>query len=183
MSTTPCLHIYRENEGIIIANNEKHLWALHFVYLPRIKRDLGLFCNQWNHHLLRTARYISPYQIFVQGCLDTTVATSDWYPRYIWSSQFQGAAALAFDWLQRVVVPLNQFQASDEHLRQHTILWVEIETVWELIRSSMSCLKYSAHTHHLTVVITLSIGLGMSKQSQSRQCNKDEQTKYNFVCV
>ena len=35
----------------------------------------------------------------------------------------QGAAALAFDWLQRVVVPLNQFQPSDEqleHLRQHT---------------------------------------------------------------
>ena len=59
-----------EEDGTIDVTNEKHIWALHYVYLPRINRDLDRFVNQWNHHTLRTARYQSPYQIFVRGCLE-----------------------------------------------------------------------------------------------------------------
>uniref|UniRef100_A0A4W5Q2M0 Integrase catalytic domain-containing protein n=1 Tax=Hucho hucho TaxID=62062 RepID=A0A4W5Q2M0_9TELE len=43
-----------EREGIVDVDNEIHLWALHCVYLLRINRDLTEFCNQWNHHGLRT---------------------------------------------------------------------------------------------------------------------------------
>lgn len=60
---------FLEAERIIDLNNEMHLWALHFIYLPRINRDLGLFCSQWNHHGLRTERNQSPLQLFVQGRL------------------------------------------------------------------------------------------------------------------
>uniref|UniRef100_A0A8C1VQK0 Integrase catalytic domain-containing protein n=1 Tax=Cyprinus carpio TaxID=7962 RepID=A0A8C1VQK0_CYPCA len=45
-----------EQDGIIDHMNEKHTWALHHVYLPRLNRDLNIFVNQWNHHSLRTAR-------------------------------------------------------------------------------------------------------------------------------
>ena len=76
MSTTPCLHIYIENEGIFIANNKRHLGALHLVYLPRIKRDLGLFCNQWNHHLLRYGQIHVTISDFCARLSDKTVATS-----------------------------------------------------------------------------------------------------------
>ncbi|XP_055028864.2 uncharacterized protein [Misgurnus anguillicaudatus] len=58
-----------ESEGKIDTNNEMHLWALHYVYIPRINRDLQLFINQWNHHKLRTERHMSPHQIFIRGCL------------------------------------------------------------------------------------------------------------------
>ncbi|XP_049333345.1 uncharacterized protein LOC111188803 [Astyanax mexicanus] len=62
------LFAWLENEGKLDSSNEMHMWALHFVYLPRINRDLRLFINQWNHHKLRTA-HMSPHQIFVQACL------------------------------------------------------------------------------------------------------------------
>lgn len=58
-----------ESEGKIDSTNEMHLWALHYVYIPRINRDLQLFIHQWNHHKLRTERYMSPHQLFIRGCL------------------------------------------------------------------------------------------------------------------
>uniref|UniRef100_A0A669C4E2 Integrase catalytic domain-containing protein n=1 Tax=Oreochromis niloticus TaxID=8128 RepID=A0A669C4E2_ORENI len=58
-----------EEEGIIDIDNEMHLWALHYIYLPRINRDLKDFTQQWNNHGLRTERHLSPLQIFVQGSL------------------------------------------------------------------------------------------------------------------
>ncbi|CAI5687745.1 unnamed protein product [Oreochromis niloticus] len=39
-----------EEEGIIDIDNEIHFWALHYIYLPRINRDLKDFTQQWNNH-------------------------------------------------------------------------------------------------------------------------------------
>eukprot|EP00063_Salmo_salar_P021994 XP_013996829.1 PREDICTED: WAS/WASL-interacting protein family member 1-like [Salmo salar] len=50
------LFTFLETEQIIDINNEVHLWALHFVFLPRVNRDLAVFASQWNHHGLRTER-------------------------------------------------------------------------------------------------------------------------------
>lgn len=58
-----------EEEGIIDIDNEMHIWALHYIYLPRINRDLKDFTQQWNNHGLRTERHLSPLQIFVRGSL------------------------------------------------------------------------------------------------------------------
>ena len=60
---------FLEDEGILDLDNEVHIWALHYVYLPRINRDLVLFVDQWNHHGLRTEHYKSPLQIFVKNIL------------------------------------------------------------------------------------------------------------------
>lgn len=46
-----------ESEGIIDVDKESHLWALHYVYLPRINRDLSEFQKLWNNHGLRTERH------------------------------------------------------------------------------------------------------------------------------
>uniref|UniRef100_A0A3B1JIP5 Integrase core domain-containing protein n=1 Tax=Astyanax mexicanus TaxID=7994 RepID=A0A3B1JIP5_ASTMX len=64
------LFSFLETEGILNLDNEMHLWALHYVYLPRINRDLSAFASQWNNHGLRTERHQSPLQIFVRGCLE-----------------------------------------------------------------------------------------------------------------
>ncbi|KAI5086552.1 hypothetical protein C0J45_23972, partial [Silurus meridionalis] len=48
---------YLESEGIVDIDIEMHLWALHYVYLPRINRDLTPFIRQWNNHGLRTKRH------------------------------------------------------------------------------------------------------------------------------
>ncbi|XP_046873034.1 uncharacterized protein LOC124465348 [Hypomesus transpacificus] len=64
------LFSFLESDGIIDIDNEMHLWALHYVYLPRINKDLRLFCSQWNNHGLRTERNRSPLQLFVRGSLE-----------------------------------------------------------------------------------------------------------------
>lgn len=55
-----CLFNFFESEGIVDVDNEMYLWALHYMYLPRINRDLTEFCNRWNHHGLRTEMHQSP---------------------------------------------------------------------------------------------------------------------------
>uniref|UniRef100_A0AAZ3S787 Integrase core domain-containing protein n=1 Tax=Oncorhynchus tshawytscha TaxID=74940 RepID=A0AAZ3S787_ONCTS len=63
------LFTFLETEQIIDINNEVHLWALHFVFLPQVNRDLAVFASQWNHHGLRTEQRQSPLQLFVSGSL------------------------------------------------------------------------------------------------------------------
>lgn len=63
------LFTFLESEGIIDPANELDIWALHYVYLPRINRDLGVFCRYWNNHGLRTEGFSSPVQLFVRACL------------------------------------------------------------------------------------------------------------------
>lgn len=50
-------------------DNELHLWALHYVYIPRSNRSLTAFSNEWNENRLKTVKHESSLQIFVMGCL------------------------------------------------------------------------------------------------------------------
>ena len=61
---------FLESEGIVDIDNEMHMAALHYVYLPRINRDLCGFIEQWNNHGLRTERHATPLQMFFRGCLE-----------------------------------------------------------------------------------------------------------------
>ena len=58
-----------EQQGILDPLTEVHLFALHYVYLPRINRALKIFKEGWNDHGIRMAEHDSPRQFFVQGCL------------------------------------------------------------------------------------------------------------------
>ena len=49
--------------------NECHLWALHYIFIPRINRSLKEFVNGWNNHPIRTAGHKSPQQLFTAGSL------------------------------------------------------------------------------------------------------------------
>uniref|UniRef100_A0A9J7XB17 Integrase catalytic domain-containing protein n=2 Tax=Cyprinus carpio carpio TaxID=630221 RepID=A0A9J7XB17_CYPCA len=63
------LFTFLESEGIIDPANELHMWALQYVYLPRINRDLRIFRCRWNNHGLRTEGFSTPVQLFVRACL------------------------------------------------------------------------------------------------------------------
>ncbi|XP_062578090.1 uncharacterized protein LOC134239978 [Saccostrea cucullata] len=64
------LFTYMESEHLFEIGNAIHLWALHFVFLPRINADLSLFQSQWNHHGLRSEGHMSPQQLFVSRALE-----------------------------------------------------------------------------------------------------------------
>ena len=63
------LFSFLEEEQELDLQSEVHIWALHYIYLPRINRDLKLFCNQWNSHAIRTEHHRSPLQLFVSEML------------------------------------------------------------------------------------------------------------------
>lgn len=41
---------FLENSNALDSLDEVHLWALHYVYLPRINASLDEFKSQWNYH-------------------------------------------------------------------------------------------------------------------------------------
>lgn len=113
------LFSFFEYDGIIDVSNEMHMWALHFVYLPRINRDLQVFVEQWNNHGLRSSGHLTPRQIFVQGCIqrqDQRLTAI----REIFASTDMGdsATAPALSLNESVHVPTNTFNPTQEQLQQ-----------------------------------------------------------------
>lgn len=63
------LFYYLEQQDLLNPLDNLNLWALHYVYLPRINRSLKEFIDSWNHHPIRTACHKTPQQLFTAGCL------------------------------------------------------------------------------------------------------------------
>ena len=58
-----------EDEGILDINNEQHLFALHYIYIPRITQALEPFMSGWNHHALSTCHHKTPFQVYTEGMI------------------------------------------------------------------------------------------------------------------
>ena len=58
------LFYYLEQHRLLDPLNESDLYALHYVYLPRINRALSEFQHQHNYHPLRTEHNLTPMQLF-----------------------------------------------------------------------------------------------------------------------
>ena len=56
-----------EEKGILDHLNEKHLFALHHVYIPWINRALHAFTQGWNNHPLSSCHSQSPMQLYTKG--------------------------------------------------------------------------------------------------------------------
>ena len=63
------LFYFLEYRGLLDPVNEYHLFALHYVFLPRLNRSLEGFVQSWNSHSLRTEHGHSPNQLFTVGAL------------------------------------------------------------------------------------------------------------------
>ena len=61
---------YLENSGLLDPLNEVHLFALHYIYQPRINRSIEEFILQWNHHGLSSERCQTPLQLMLEGLYD-----------------------------------------------------------------------------------------------------------------
>ena len=63
------LFYYMEQNDLLNPLEEKHIFALHYVYIPRINRTLTRFIDGWNHHRIRTAHNKSPHMLYTSGML------------------------------------------------------------------------------------------------------------------
>ena len=61
------LSYHLEQLGALDPLNELHVYALHYVFIPRIQKSLKEFNNGWNNHAVRTESHYSPHQLFVRG--------------------------------------------------------------------------------------------------------------------
>ena len=68
-STYHALFHHLESHDQLDPNNPLHVWCLHYVFVPRIRRDLGRFVEGWNQHRLRSVHGKSPLQLYVSGIL------------------------------------------------------------------------------------------------------------------
>ena len=48
-----------QDDGILDCNDERDLYALHYVFLPVIQASFDEFVRQWNNHGLRTVNSVS----------------------------------------------------------------------------------------------------------------------------
>jgi hypothetical protein len=65
------LFYFLEGNGYLDVENERHMYALHYVYLAVINKCLHVFQEAFNHHPLRTEQNKSPYQLWTEGLSDT----------------------------------------------------------------------------------------------------------------
>ena len=60
---------YLEYHDLLNPVDDIDLFALHYVYVPRINQALDQFKNGWNSHSIRTEHGHSPIQLFTAGML------------------------------------------------------------------------------------------------------------------
>lgn len=58
-----------ERFGILNIDEDVHLFALHFVFLPRIRRDLAIWKNAHNNHPVRLENNKTPFQLWLSGSM------------------------------------------------------------------------------------------------------------------
>ena len=56
-----------EENGLLDPNDERDLFALHYVYLPYLNHRLQQFRTTWRHHPLRTENNKTPQQLWFAG--------------------------------------------------------------------------------------------------------------------
>ena len=61
------LFLFMEDNGLLEVDDEVHMFALHYAFLPRINRSLDQFSAAWNNHGISTERNMSPVQLWISG--------------------------------------------------------------------------------------------------------------------
>ena len=56
-----------ENCGLLDPLNDYHLFALHYVFIPRVNKSLKDFVAAWNNHGVSSERNMTPLQLFTAG--------------------------------------------------------------------------------------------------------------------
>ena len=63
------LFYFLEHNELLNPIDSVHVFALHYIYLPRINRALQQFLEAWNNHGVRTEHGQTPNQLFTSGSL------------------------------------------------------------------------------------------------------------------
>ncbi len=65
-----------EDSGSLDPSNTIHLFCAHYVFLPRLQKDLDTFTDAWNDHSIRTEQNLYPNQLWEIGLAQNPVNVS-----------------------------------------------------------------------------------------------------------
>ncbi len=115
------LFYHLENSDLLDPTNEIHIYALHFIYVPRINKSLSSFKEAWNHHRIRTEHNKSPHQLFTEGALrlhSSGLVALDFLGQVYESyGSDDGIVVSAVDNEEGVHIPENSLRLRDEHFQ------------------------------------------------------------------
>ena len=105
---------FLEDSCLLDSNSELDLFALHYIYLPRINASLEQFVEQWNFHGIRTAGYQSPMALWHAGTINTMDdAVLNCGPES-YGIDFESSVSELDD--DGLVVPENQVQLTEQEM-------------------------------------------------------------------
>jgi len=113
-------HFLEEHE-LLDPLNEQHLYALHYVYIPKLNQSLNAFQAAWNNHGLRTENGSTPRQLFAAGLLrlrHSGLVALDFFDNVDVHYGSQGDNAVLEEDLHGVEVPRSSVTPTAEQLQQ-----------------------------------------------------------------
>ncbi|KAF5282380.1 hypothetical protein FQR65_LT14316 [Abscondita terminalis] len=104
------LFIWMENEEMLDENNEIDLFALQYIYLPRIQCSLEEFINQWNNHPLSTVNGYTPLQLWTMGLIgnNSDMLEDDNYLQDVEGYGIDAEGPIAIETNNNIVVPVPE---------------------------------------------------------------------------
>ena len=115
------LFYFLEDRYLLDPSRPQHIYALHYIYTPRINRSLREFCDGWNHHGIRTAQCKSPRQLFVERSLQLRHSGSVAVDFFEEVGDSYGVEELGYsveDAVGTVEVPQCTFALEEDHFLQ-----------------------------------------------------------------
>lgn len=112
---------FLENCDLLDPLNPLHMYALHYVYLPRINKSLQFFKEAWNDHGLRTEHGLTPNQLFTAGALrlrNSGLTALDFFDEVSESYGIVEDLPLQSEDQEGVAVPPNEVSLRDEQLTE-----------------------------------------------------------------
>ena len=110
------LFYHLEQLGALDPLNELHVYALHYVFIPRIRKSLEEFKSGWNNHAVRTESHYSPHQLFVRGALSlqaSGLTALDFFDHV--DADYGAELGFSAEESEGVVVPECQFPLLGHH--------------------------------------------------------------------
>ena len=119
-----------EEEGILDRNSIIDLFALHYIYQPRIQASLDEFKEGWNHHPVSTEKHSTLYEILVMGIMDSRYESRRRVLFYLKSNgmnvnEFGIDPDMAFN---------NSIENDEEHIQAQRKFDCKIDEILELLK-------------------------------------------------
>lgn len=133
------LFYHLENLGLLDPTNDRHIYALHYIYLHRINQSLHAFRDAWNYHKIRTEHNRTPHQLFTRGMLQlqsSGLAAVDFFTEI--DHQYGVEEEGLLPEIEGVVIPEVHFKLTEEHYRRLSMKLIVSAQVKTMQQISMS---------------------------------------------